>query len=58
MKNNPPDEAIRELEEDKYYNLITRHLFPLNIFLTILGAWLATRDDVPMMDRVGLTVCQ
>lgn len=54
--SNPPDEAIKEMEKDKYYNLITKAFIPSQYVLTMLGAWLATRDDVPMLDRVGITV--
>ncbi len=55
-ESNPPDEAIKEMENDKYYNLITKAFIPSQYALTILGAWLATRDNVPMIDRIGLTV--
>lgn len=54
--SNPPDDGIREMENDKYYNLITKAFIPSQYVLTIFGAWLATRKDVPMMDRIGLTV--
>ncbi|NNM51100.1 MAG: alkane 1-monooxygenase, partial [Pseudomonadales bacterium] len=54
--SNPPDEAINDLENDKYYNLITKAFIPSQYVMTILGAWLATRDNVPMADRLGITV--
>ncbi len=54
--SNPPDEAMQELENDRYYKLITQAFIPSQYIMTILGCWLATRDDVPMMDRLGLTI--
>ena len=54
--SNPPESAIKELENDKYYNLIAKAFIPSQYALTIMGAWLATRKNVPMLDRIGLTV--
>ena len=54
--SNPPDEAIGGLENDKYYNLITKAFIPSQYAMTIFGCWLATRKNVPMLDRIGLTV--
>jgi len=54
--SNPPDDAIREMEKDPYYNLITKAFIPSQYIMTALGCWLATRKNVPMMDRIGLTV--
>jgi alkane 1-monooxygenase len=53
--SNPPDEAIKELENDPYYNVITKAFIPAQWTMTILGCWLATRDNVPLMDRIGIT---
>ncbi|MDO9177916.1 MAG: alkane 1-monooxygenase [Agitococcus sp.] len=53
--SNPPESAIKELENDKYYNLIAKAFIPSQYALTIMGAWLATRKNVPMLDRIGLT---
>lgn len=55
-KTNPPESAIKDLENDKYYNLIAEAFIPSQYALTIMGAWLATRKNVPMLDRIGLTV--
>ena len=54
--SNPPDDAIAELENDPYYNLITKAFIPSQYLMTMLGCYLATRDNVPMADRIGLTV--
>jgi len=53
--SNPPDDAIADLENDPYYNLITKAFIPSQYLMTMLGCWLATRDNVPMSDRIGLT---
>ena len=55
-ESNPPDEAIKDLENDKYYNLITKAFIPSQYLMTIMGAWLATRDSTPLADRIGLTL--
>lgn len=53
--SNPPDEVIKELENDPYYSAITKAFIPAQWTMTILGCWLATRDNVPLMDRIGIT---
>ena len=54
--SNPPDDAISDLENDPYYNIITKAFIPSQYIMTMLGCYLATRDNVPMADRIGLTV--
>lgn len=54
--SNPPDDAIADLENDPYYNIITKAFIPSQYLMTMLGCYLATRDNVPMSDRIGLTV--
>jgi alkane 1-monooxygenase len=54
--SNPPEDAIREMENDRYYNLWSKAFIPAQYTMTLLGCWLATRKNVPMMDRIGLTV--
>jgi alkane 1-monooxygenase len=54
--SNPPDDAIADLENDPYYNIITKAFIPSQYIMTMLGCYLATRDNVPMSDRIGLTV--
>lgn len=54
--SNPPDDAIAELEKDPYYNIISKAFIPSQYLMTMLGCYLATRDNVPMADRIGLTV--
>ncbi|HCT39605.1 MAG TPA: alkane 1-monooxygenase, partial [Moraxellaceae bacterium] len=54
--SNPPDDAIADLENDPYYNIITKAFIPSQYIMTMLGCYLATRNNVPMSDRIGLTV--
>ena len=54
--SNPPDDAIADLEKDPYYNIISKAFIPSQYLMTMLGCYLATRDNVPMADRIGLTV--
>ncbi len=54
--SNPPEDAMQALEEDPYYNWITKAFIPSQYVMTLLGTWLATRDNVPMADRLGLAI--
>ena len=53
--SNPPEEAMKDLQNDPYYNLITKAFIPTQWALTIGGAWLATRKKTPMIDKIGIT---
>jgi len=55
-ESNPPLDAIAGLENDPYYNLITKAFIPSQYLMTMLGCYLATRKNVPMADRVGITI--
>jgi alkane 1-monooxygenase len=54
-KSNPPVSAVQQLENDKYYGRIVKAFIPAQYAVTFLGAWLASRKNTPMIDRVGLT---
>lgn len=54
--SNPPEEAVKTLEKDKYYGRIVKAFIPAQYAVTFLGAWLASREKTPMMDRIGLTL--
>lgn len=54
--NNPPDEAIPNLENDRYYNLLVKSFIPAQYAMTLLGCWVATRKNVPLSDRVGIAM--
>ncbi|PTQ89154.1 alkane 1-monooxygenase [Agitococcus lubricus] len=54
--SNPPESAIKDLENDKYYGRIVKAFIPAQYAVTFLGAWLASRKNVPALDYVGLTL--
>lgn len=55
-QSNPPEEAVESLARDKYYNRVVKAFIPTQWAMTALGAWLATRKDVPLEDRVGIAL--
>lgn len=52
--SNPPEDIIRQLESDAYYAKIVKAFIPAQYLALFLGAYLATRKDVPLADQVGL----
>lgn len=54
--SNPPAAAIDNLENDKYYEWIVKAFIPAQYAATFLGAWLASRKDIPASDYIGLTL--
>ncbi len=54
--NNPPEDVIPNLENDRYYNLLVKTFIPAQYTMTLLGCWLATRKHVPLADRAGITM--
>ncbi|MGE9808736.1 alkane 1-monooxygenase [Janibacter sp. G1551] len=58
--NNPPDEVLDQLENDRYYRWVTYLYIPLQYASLVAGAWLLSRGgagDMPPMtwvDKVGL----
>ncbi len=55
-KTNPPESAIKDLENDKYYGRVVKAFIPAQYAVTFLGAWLASRKNTPALDYVGLTL--
>ncbi|MDX1754736.1 MAG: alkane 1-monooxygenase [Marinobacter sp.] len=54
--SNPPESAVKALEDDKYYSRIVKAFIPTQYAMTFLGAWLASRKKTPMSDRIGLAL--
>lgn len=54
--SNPPEAAVKVLENDKYYDRIVKAFIPTQYAMTVLGAWLASRKKTPLADKVGLTL--
>ncbi|HEA53970.1 hypothetical protein LCGC14_0925140 [marine sediment metagenome] len=55
-QNNPPESALGTLEQDKYYSRIVKAFIPAQYAMTVMGAWLASRKDTPIEDRIGLAL--
>ncbi|GAA5562239.1 alkane 1-monooxygenase [Acinetobacter seifertii] len=53
-KENPPLDAIADLEADPYYARIVKLFIPLQYATNIYGAYLATRKNTPIADQVLL----
>lgn len=49
---NPPEEAIAELEADSYYAKILNLYIPLQYIANIYGNYIASRDSTPLSDRI------
>lgn len=54
--SNPPESAVKTLEQDKYYDRIVKAFIPTQYAMTFLGAWLASRKNTPIEDKIGLTL--
>lgn len=54
--NNPPEEVVSELEEDRFYRYLTYAVVPLH-FITLLGAaWWAGTQDLSWWAFLGLAM--
>lgn len=49
---NPPEEAIAELEADPYYAKVLNLYIPLQYIANIYGNYIASRDSTPLSDRI------
>jgi len=55
-KSNPPESAVDSLEQDKYYGRIVKAFIPTQYAMTFMGAWLASRKNTPIEDKIGLAL--
>ncbi|SNR48432.1 alkane 1-monooxygenase [Haloechinothrix alba] len=53
---NPPDELIEWLEQDRYYRWVTYLYLPIQYAGLVLACWLWTTYPMTLVDRVGLAV--
>ncbi len=54
--NNPPEEVVMQLDQDRYYRLLTWLVVPLH-YLTLFGtAWYAATAELSTFGFVGLAV--
>jgi alkane 1-monooxygenase len=55
-RNNPPDEVIERLENDRYYRWVTYAFIPVQYAGLIWGAWMLVDDRLGVSDKIGLTL--
>ncbi|MES2090996.1 MAG: alkane 1-monooxygenase [Pseudomonadota bacterium] len=55
-RNNPPAEAVAELEADRYYSWILYAFVPLQLSILALGGWLAVTHELPWYHLMGLAM--
>jgi alkane 1-monooxygenase len=55
-RNNPPDEVIEHLENDRYYRWITYAFIPIQYASLIWGAWMLGGDGLDVADKIGLAI--
>jgi alkane 1-monooxygenase len=53
---NPPEELLDWLEEDRFYRWITYLFLPLQYGTLVWGCWALTRFGLTTLDKVGLAV--
>ena len=54
--NNPPEEIVPQLEEDRYYRWLTWVTVPLHFVTLIAVAWFAVRQDLSAWSVLILAV--
>ena len=54
--NNPPDDVIEALENDRYYRWITYAFLPLQYVCIVWTAWMVTRPQYDVADRIGMAI--
>jgi len=54
--NNPPEEVIEALENDRYYRWVTYLFIPLQYVCIVWTAWMITRPGFDVVDQVGMAV--
>ena len=55
-QDNPPDNVIAWLEEDRYYRWCTYLYIPLQYVSLVLACWLWSRGGLSTLDSVGLAL--
>lgn len=53
---NPPAEALQALDADRYYSWVLYAFVPLQLGVTIAGAWMAATMNMPWQDLLGLAI--
>ena len=55
-ENNPPEEIVPQLEEDKYYRLLTYFTVPMHFIVLIAMAWFVGTHSLSVWAVVGLAL--
>jgi len=55
-ENNPPEEVVPQLEEDKYYRLLTYFTVPMHFIVLIAMAWFVGTHSLSAWAIVGLAL--
>jgi alkane 1-monooxygenase len=55
-RNNPPDEVIESLENDKYYRWVTYAFIPVQYLSLVWGAWMLGSGGLDVLDKIGLSI--
>ena len=55
-RNNPPDEVIEALENDRYYRWVTYAFLPAQYAVLVWGAWMLAQPALDVADRIGLAL--
>jgi len=55
-RNNPPDEVIESLENDRYYRWVTYAFIPMQYVSLVWGAWMLSSGALDVLDKVGLAL--
>ncbi len=55
-RNNPPDEVIESLENDKYYRWVTYAFIPMQYLSLAWGAWMLGSSALDVADKIGLSL--
>jgi alkane 1-monooxygenase len=55
-RNNPPDEVIESLENDRYYRWVTYAFIPMQYVSLVWGAWMLGSNALDVADKIGLSL--
>ncbi|WP_414941299.1 fatty acid desaturase [Amycolatopsis sp. cmx-11-51] len=55
-RDNPPDDVIERLEQDRYYRWITFAFLPIQYAGFVAAFWLISRGELSVVDKFGLAI--
>ena len=54
--NNPPDDVLERLENDRYYRWVTYAFIPMQYVAFVWTAWMLSRPQYDVADKVGMAL--